>query len=286
LGQLRSGEPPLEAEGDAVLQATASYRKQGRSRWLARGACLALAGTTLGAVLQAPSAKPPFAAGEKLRYAVRWHLLPAGTAELVVSPDRSAPGRWKADAKASSVGSVSNIYRVQDEYQSQFRTQGFCSSGIQKQIQEGERKRDVKLEFDSRRKIARLEDHDATGHTPPKVAQFAIPDCVQDILSAVYYARTVPLTIGQSFEFPLNDGNKTIQIHVEVQAEEEVSTELGKFQAIRVEPDVFSGHLFTGKGRLFIWFTKDARRLPVELRAQISVGTITATLAGVERDSE
>ena len=213
-------------------------------------------------------------------------MMPAGTAELVVTPDRNSPGRWKASANGSTIGSVSNIYRVQDQYQSEFRTQGVCSFGIQKQIQEGERKRDIKLGFDARRKIARLEDRDLVNHTPPKVEQSSIPDCVQDILSAVYYARTLPLTIGQSFELPLNDGNKTIQIRVEVQAEEQISTELGKFQAIRLEPDVFSGHPFAGKGRMFIWFTKDARRLPVQLRAQISVGTITATLAGVDRDGE
>ena len=226
----------------------------------------------------------PFGAGEKLSYTVRWRLLPAGNAELVVSPDRSAPGRWKATAKAHSVGYVSNIYRVEDEYQSQFRNPGFCSSGIHKQIQEGDRHRDVKLEFDPRRRLARLEDRDMLDHTPPKIEQFAIPECVQDILSAVYYARSLPMTVGQSFEFPLNDGAKTIQIHVEVQAEEEVTTEVGKFQAIRVEPDVFSGHLFSGKGRMFIWFTKDARRIPVQLRAQIGVGTITATLSGIGRE--
>ncbi|OFV96752.1 MAG: hypothetical protein A3H94_07685 [Acidobacteria bacterium RIFCSPLOWO2_02_FULL_60_20] len=226
----------------------------------------------------------PFGAGEKLSYTVHWRLLPAGIAELVVSPDRSAPGRWKATAKAHSVGYVSNIYRVEDEYQSQFRNPGFCSSGIHKQIQEGNRHRDVKLEFDPRRRLARLEDRDMLDHTPPKIEQFAIPECVQDILSAVYYARSLPMTVGQSFEFPLNDGAKTIQIHVEVQAEEEVTTEVGKFQAIRVEPDVFSGHLFSGKGRMFIWFTKDARRIPVQLRAQISVGTITATLSEIGRE--
>jgi uncharacterized protein DUF3108 len=226
----------------------------------------------------------PFSAGEKLRYAVRWRLVPAGNAEITVVPDRGSPGRWNATAKASSVGYVSNIYRVEDEYQSLFRGPGFCSSGIQKQIQEGDRHRQVKLEFDTRRRLARLEDRDASGHTPPKVEQFAIPECVQDILSAVYYARTLPLTVGQSFEFPLNDGGKTIQIHVEAQAEEEITTAAGKFQTIRVEPDLFSGHLFKGKGRMFIWFSKDSRHLPVQLRAQISVGTITATLAEIGRE--
>jgi len=236
--------------------------------------------------MAAQETRLPFSAGERLRYAVRWRGLPAGHAEIVVSPDQTAAGRWKASAKAKSVGYVSNIYPVEDEYQSQFRNPGFCSSGIHKQIQEGERHRDVKLQFDAQRRVARLEDRDLVDGTPPKVEQFAIPECVQDILSAVYYARSLPMTVGQSFEFPLNDGAKTIQIHVDVQAEEEITTEAGKFQVVRVEPDVFSGRLFTGKGRLFLWFTKDERRIPVQLRAQIGVGTINATLSEIGRATD
>jgi hypothetical protein len=84
----------------------------------------------------------------------------------------------------------------------------------------------------------------------------------------------------------LNDGAKTIQIRADVQAEEEVATEAGVFQTVRVEPDVFSGRLFSGQGRLFLWFSKDERRIPVQLRAQIGVGTINATLAEIEPGTE
>jgi Protein of unknown function (DUF3108) len=234
----------------------------------------------------AQDAKLPFSTGERLRYAVSWRGLPAGHAEITVSADRSAVGRWKASATAKSVGYVSNIYPVEDAYQSQFRHPGFCSTGIHKQIQEGDRHREVRLQFDAQRRVARLEDRNMVDHTPPKMEQFAIPECVLDILSAVYYARSLPLPVGKSFEFPLNDGAKTIQIHVDVQAEETITTEAGKFQAIRVEPDVFSGHLFTGKGRMFIWFTKDARHIPVQLRAQIGVGTIIATLSEIGRSTD
>jgi hypothetical protein len=199
----------------------------------------------------------------------------------VVAPDRSGgvTGRWKASATANSTGYVSNIYRVEDRYESSFRAPGICSNGLHKTIREAERQRDVQLEFDPRRRLGRLEESDPSSSNASRAEQFAVPECVQDILSAVYYARTLPLTVGKAFDFPLNDGGKTIQIHVDVQAEEEIATEAGKFQTIRVEPDVFDGHLFKGKGRIWIWFTKDPRHLPVQLRAQIDVGTITATLA-------
>ena len=186
-------------------------------------------------------------------------------------------------AKAYSTGYVSNIYKVEDEYQSTFHNPNFCSSGIRKNIREGDRHREVTIEFDEPRGVAMLRERDLAGNTPVRQEQFSIPDCVYDILSALYYFRTQPLEVGKSFEFPVNDGSRTIQIHAEVQAREEVQTEIGKFEAFRVEPDVFSGNLFKGQGRMFVWFSTDASRLPIQLRAQVGVGTITASLAGVER---
>src|SRR6266404_6177444 len=61
--------------------------------------------------------KLPFSSGEKMRYAVRWRLVPAGEAELTLGKEEGAAGRWKATAKANSIGYVSNIYKVEDEYQ-------------------------------------------------------------------------------------------------------------------------------------------------------------------------
>lgn len=247
--------------------------------WLAAGALL-------GSPAGAQQARTPFVDGEKLLYTVRWRLMVAGYAELALQKNSGASGAWKVTAKANSTGYVSNIYKVEDEYRSSFRNPSLCSNGIEKTINEGERHREVSLEFDRPRRLALLRDRDARDGAPPRVAQFSIPDCVHDILSALYYARTQPLQVGQSFEFPVNDGGKTIQIRVDVQAEEEVQTELGTFQAIRVEPDLFSGNVFQGKGRLFVWFTKDASRLPVQLKAQIGVGTITASLSKMEREQE
>jgi hypothetical protein len=232
----------------------------------------------LGALSVAQEIKTPLVTGERLRYAVSWRLVPAGEAELTLGKDDSPANRWKASAKATSIGYVSNIYKVDDEYQSIFRNQNLCSTGIHKTINEGERHRDLTLTFDQRRKLALLREHESNPSAAPLQTQSAIPDCVQDILSAMYYVRIQPLGIGQSFEVPVNDGPRTVRLRVEVQAKEEVKTKAGTFQTIRVEPMVFSGNLFKEKGRMFVWFTDDTNRWPVQMSAQIGIGTITASL--------
>jgi hypothetical protein len=49
-----------------------------------------------------------------------------------------------------------------------------------------------------------------------------------------------------------------------------------------LEPKVFDG-LFKSKGRLFVWVTADAVRMPVQLKAKINIGTITAALTQADR---
>ena len=245
---------------------------------------LLAAGSALGALLSsAQEPALPFSPGEKLRYTVQWRLFPAGHAELSLAKEGTQAGRWKATARVQSTGYVSNLYKVEDEYQSTFHNPTFCSDRIRKIIHEGERHREVSLQFDQSKGMAILRERDTASNAPPRQEQFAIPACVHDILSALYYARTLPLDVGETFEIPLNDGSRTAQVRVEVQAREEIQTAIGTFPAIRVEPDVFSANLFQEKGRMFIWFSDDVNRLPVQLKVQIPAGTITASLTGIDR---
>ena len=254
-----------------------------------RGKRLAIRGLlAVGSVLCALSSGAqesalPFSAGEKLQYTVQWRLFPAGHAELLLAKEEAQPSRWKATAKAHSTGYVSNLYKVENEYQSTFHNPTFCSAGIHKVIHEGDRHREVSLQFDQNRQTALLHDRDTTSDTSPRQEQFSIPACVYDLLSVLYYARTQPLEIGESFKVPVNDGSRTAQVRVEIQAREEIETEIGTFPAIRLEPDVSSANLFKEKGRLFVWFSDDENRLPIQLKVQIPAGTIIASMEGVDR---
>jgi hypothetical protein len=201
-----------------------------------------------------------------------------------LTQDSTAPGRWKVRGRAESIGYVSNIYKVDDEYQSTFRNAPLCSSGLRKTIHEGGRHREVKLDFEAQARSARVEEKDLKTGAIVRNAQFPTPACVHDILSALYLVRARPLIIGEPVDVPISDGSKTVQLRVEVQAEEDVKTDIGVIRAIRVEPAVFDGKLFSGKGRMHVWFAKDGQRVPVQLRAQIAVGTITATITAIERE--
>lgn len=225
---------------------------------------------------------PPFSPGEKLTYQVTWSIFPAGEVSTTISKvGEGAEDAYEVDTTAQSQGFVSLLYKVQNEFHSFFDPQTFCSHQISKKINEGRRHRETRIVFDRSRRKAILDERDLTNpKAPPKHEENEIPACVQDVVSAFYYVRSQPLHVGEQLLVPVNDGSKTHEVTVDVQTRERVQTPMGPRMAFRVEPKVF-GRLYKRKGRMLIWFSDDEQRLPLRIKAVISVGSIVGTLKSV-----
>ena len=226
----------------------------------------------------------PFSSGEILKYRISWRLSPAGEGRIQVerhSPT-DGPPYWQATVQAASTGVVSRLYSVNDTLISRFANGAMCSQFLLKTLHEGTRHRSIRIDFQKERQMAVPEESDPNQGRLVRQAENSIPECAYDLVSALFYVRSLPLEVGRTFQVPVNDGSKTLPIQVEVQAREEVRTGVGDFLAIRVEPTVVGGYLFRGRGRLHVWFSDDPQRLPVQIRARLSVGTVTAVLETIE----
>lgn len=227
----------------------------------------------------------PFEVGERFTYNVSWKVFDAGIATMTLAEKTSFQNEeaYRINATVYSTGIVSALFKVVDVFESFFQARDLCSRRITKKIQEGRRHRETVVTFDAKARQARMEDRDLNlPDLPPKRTESPVPSCVQDVISALYVIRTKTLRVGELVQFPINDGGRTYDVTVEIQAQEEVRTPAGTFQAFRLEPKVFDG-LFKTKGRLFVWVTADAVRMPVQLKAKINIGTITATLTQADR---
>ena len=227
----------------------------------------------------------PFEVGERFTYNVSWKVFDAGIATMTLAEKTSFQNEetYRINATVYSTGIVSALFKVVDVFESFFQARELCSRRITKRIQEGRRHRETVVTFDAKARQARMEDRDLNlPDLPPKRTESPVPSCVQDVISALYVIRTKTLRVGELVQFPINDGGRTYDVTVEIQAQEEVRTPAGTFQAFRLEPKVFDG-LFKSKGRLFVWVTTDAARMPVQLKAKINIGTITAALTQADR---
>ena len=97
---------------------------------------------------------------------------------------------------------------------------------------------------------------------------------LQDVLSAIYFIRTLPLEVGKSFEVFVGDGGRVYRTPVKVVEKKRMKTILGRVDVLRVNPELFGPERLIDdeKGEFSIWITDDVRHIPVGGRVKTDYG--------------
>ncbi len=227
--------------------------------------------------LSPPPSSYSFPAKQTLNYAVDWRVFPAGTATIHLEQQGE---NMRVTGAGETIEALNLLFRVSDKFQSSFDMKTGCSYGFSKQTIEGKRQVNTDLKFDyAQRKSTQQEKNLVSGITKREEAQ--IPACVTDLLSGIFYAASQPIQVGQSFQIPLADALHTIPVTMKPLSREEVKTISGTYQTIRVQPIADSG-VVKNKGEIWIWYTDDARHIPVQMRARLFWGTLTMRLSSID----
>ena len=224
--------------------------------------------------IQPPSANYIFPYNQTYVYGADWRIWTGGTVSLTMTPGT-------VSANADSTGFVSMLYPVHDRFQSTFDPKTFCSLTIRKHTEEGFHARDTLITFDSAQGKSVLEETNLKKKENKRVEN-DIPGCVTDVLTGIYYAGSLPLQKDGLYRFPINDGNKTVDVELKVEARETIKVPAGTFKTVRVSP-VSTARGLNSRGRLWIWYSDDERRIPVQMRGKFLWGTITFQLERIER---
>jgi hypothetical protein len=239
-------------------------------RCLAAAAVLLAAAAAAGQETQKP--KPPAFVGEKLRYAMTIFGVPAGEVVLSAEPD-DLEGRpaYRLEMTIETDEVISKLFLVRDRLTSWVDPETLTSLCFHKHTVEGGRVREETITFDLDRLMARRGEK-VIPITPP----------VFDSLSSVYFLRTLPLDGRDEVELSVVSKD-AFGLKIEIQGRQTVTTPAGTFSTIRVEPKS-PGENLIGKGRnLVLWLTDDERRLPVQIKSRLAVGTLVGKLKSIER---
>ncbi len=201
-------------------------------------------------------------------------ILGVAGGELTLSAQPSelaGKAAWKFELSAVSNDFLSKFFLVRDYMVSWVDPRSFHSLRFEKHTVEGKRVRDEGTDFDYERGVAVREGQ-----------AVRLNDATLDTLSSVYYLRT--LTLGDEHPAELQVfSDQTHSLRVEIQAHERIAVPAGIFQTIRVEPKS-TGASLIGKGKnLVLWLTDDERRIPVQIRTKLNVGTLVGKLRAIER---
>jgi hypothetical protein len=241
-------------------------------RWLSAASALAAVVVLAGASPSQGSRgmRLPFSAGERADYQVKLGALSVGSGYVEVAGTETIAGAPTFHARMRVTGGVP-LAHVDDRYESWIDTQGVFSRRFIQDVHEVRYRRERTYDFDPVRRTYRRADNGETGSIPT--------DKPLDELSFMYYARTLPLEVGDTYtltRYFKDSGNPVV---LRVIRKETVTVPAGRFRTIVVQPTIRTSGLFGEGGRAEIYFSDDERRIPVLIKSRVPVvGSLTMAL--------
>jgi hypothetical protein len=168
------------------------------------------------------------------------------------------------DGKSNS--SYDWIFKVRDRYESYFDTGNLQPLKFIRNVNEGGYKKFENVTFNQ---------ESNTAITTAGV--FKVPNCVQDVLSSVYYARNIDFTkykVDDRIPFSMFLDNEVYNLYLRYLGKEDIKTKYGKFHAIKFKPLLVKGTLFSGGEKMTVWVSDDANHIPLRIESPIVVGSV------------
>jgi hypothetical protein len=114
---------------------------------------------------------------------------------------------------------------------------------------------------------------------------FSVPDCVQDVLSAIFYARNIDYDqykAGTKIPFSLFLDDEVYSLYIRYIGKEKITTRYGTFHAIKIAPLLIKGTIFEGGEKMTIWISDDKNHIPLRIDSPILVGSVKVDMMGFE----
>ncbi len=222
---------------------------------------------------------PGLVKGETLEYDIYWGVIHVGKSFISV-PDIviiSSRPVWHIISEAHSGSFIDNFYHVDDRNEAWMDAADLYSYGYYKQVQEGKFFTNEWAVFDWPDK--RFYGEKMNRKRQASSFEGVLEKPVNDIFSAVYRLRAMTIQPGSKVEMDVNS-RKNWRLAIKAGKREKIKTEYGKKQCIVLEPMAGEEGLFVSKAgrRMLVWITDDELKVPMLLKAEIFIGSVTAKL--------
>ena len=219
-----------------------------------------------------------FNRGEKLSFRVAFHSLltgnlTAGTATLeITNENKQINGRntYHAIASGHTTGLIEMFYHIEERFESFFDEDALIPWYFTRKTVENKYEKNDMVTFRHKDKMA---------VSPKKVT--TIPENVEDIISAFYYARCLNMTNvkpGKEFSIPFFLDDSVYHSKVMFIGREIIKTKLGKFSCLKFKPMVATGYVFDDPYPISLWVSDDQNRVPILIECELSVGSARVEL--------
>ncbi|CAN5422900.1 DUF3108 domain-containing protein [soil metagenome] len=218
-----------------------------------------------------------FQAGEVLTMKVFYNSLGmyigAGEATFTTSLERfngKTVFHCVGDGKTYSF--FDNFFKVRDRYETYIDTATMLPLKFVRNVDEGGYKIYNNVTF----------NHGA-GTAVSTNGIFKTTDCIQDVISSIYYARNINFNKykpGDKIPFDMFLDDEIYHLYIRYIGKETVKTRYGKFKAIKFKPLLIKGTMFTGGEKMTVWVSDDPNHLVLRVESPIAVGSVKVDMYG------
>ncbi len=215
----------------------------------------------------------PFAVGETFdfRLEAKWLLVSgSGTASMKVAALDTVRGNPSYRLEFRTKGGIT-VFKINDLQRSWLDVSDLYSHRFEQKLDQTGYSRDKTYEFLPKEmrfvNMANSADSGALASSIPL-----------DDVSFIYFIRTLPLNVGDEYSDSRYYKDAGNPVTVRVLRTERIKVPAGEFDAVVVKPIIRTKGLFSEGGDAEVWFSNDARHIPLKVRAKVSIATLTMEL--------
>ncbi|MBS4064930.1 MAG: DUF3108 domain-containing protein [Chitinophagaceae bacterium] len=218
-----------------------------------------------------------FQSGEQISFTVFYNVIGlyvnAGAATFSVNSEKlNNESVYHLVGEGSSNSRYDWIFKVRDKYESYIDTSNLQPIRFIRNVNEGGYKINENVSFNRQNNTATSEK-----------GTVKVPNCIQDVLSAIYYARNINFEKYKpedKIPFTMFLDNEIFNLYIKYLGKETIKTRFGKFRAIKFKPLLVKGTLFEGGEKMTVWVSDDANHIPLRIESPIVVGSVKVDMMG------
>ena len=226
-----------------------------------------------------------FASGENLSYKVyyNWNFvwLAAGRTNFTVKNEiLNGEDVYHLKAIGQTFKSYDPFYKVRDYYDSYIDKETLLPKKYIRQIYEGGYTKYNEVTYDQTNQLAYSNIGKSKESTHP--VEIEMNSCKHDILSILYYLRNLDFTEydkGDIIPVSIMIDNEQWDLSVTYLGKEVKRVKgIGKYNTIRLRPQLISSHAFDGDEIMDVYVSDDQNRIPLLIESPLTVGKLKAVL--------
>ncbi|MEM6344759.1 MAG: DUF3108 domain-containing protein [Bacteroidota bacterium] len=220
-----------------------------------------------------------FQKGEFLKYRIHYGIITAGYATLSVKPktyyihDRAC---HHIVMRGFTHAGFDWFYKVRDVYETYFDESALVPWRFNRHIVEGSYESYTETHFNHYQQSATY-----INQKKEKI-EYTVPDNIQDVISAYYYARTFydhqTLKPGDKISLRNFLDQKTFGLEAVMLKREVIEVEDKEFKAIKFKLLIDESGLVTDGSTIVFWISDDFNKVPLRIESELVIGSLRADL--------